>query len=141
MFDRCVNGSQNIHAHTRVPGGAPDGSKVILWVGSHEGSPGIPWGSYGIHPRDRWVPPRDRKDPPRDPWVPPRDPWVINEHPKHSWGGQRKIARQKIIEQQKKINLGTPRLIFSAARFFLSREFFSVARFFSVHPRDPWGVH
>ena len=41
--------------------------------------PGIPWGSYGIHPRDPWVPARD-------PWVPPyRIPGVIIEHPRDPW--------------------------------------------------------
>ena len=51
--------------------GSPNGSKGILWEGPRS-PPGIPWGSYGIHPRDPWVPPWDPNVPPWDPWVPPQ---------------------------------------------------------------------
>ena len=69
--------------------GPPNGSKGILWEGPRS-PPGIPWGSYGIHPRDPWVPLWDPIVPPGDPWVPPRVPWVPPQGslgpPRDPWG-------------------------------------------------------
>ena len=49
------------------------GPRAPQWVqgdpmGGSKGPPGIPWGSYGIQPRDPWVPPRDPQVHPRNPW-------------------------------------------------------------------------
>ena len=59
--------------------GPRGGPRAPQWVqgdpmGGSKGPPGIPWGSYGIQPRDPWAPPRDPKAPPGIPWDPPWDP-------------------------------------------------------------------
>ena len=55
-------------------------------MGGSKVPPGIPWGSYGIQPRDPWVPLWDPIVPPGDPRVPLWIPGVIFIHPRDPWG-------------------------------------------------------